>query len=70
VGETPQHDTFEYVRDAIALGMKKGVLMISHEGLEEWGMEACAEWLKPLVPELSVEWVSSGDPFQVPAIRT
>jgi putative NIF3 family GTP cyclohydrolase 1 type 2 len=67
VGETPQHDTFEYVRDAIALGMKKGVLMISHEGLEEWGMEACAEWLKPLVPELSVEWLSSGDPFQVPA---
>jgi hypothetical protein len=44
-------------------------VMISHEGLEEWGMQSCAEWLKPLVPEVPVEWVPSGDPFQVPAIR-
>ncbi|MEO8131996.1 MAG: Nif3-like dinuclear metal center hexameric protein, partial [Bryobacteraceae bacterium] len=28
-GETPQHDTFEYLRDATALGLKKGVIMIS-----------------------------------------
>ena len=69
VGETPQHDTFEYLRDAMSLGMKKGVVMISHEGLEEWGMQACADWLKPVIPELSVEWIATGDPFQVPAIR-
>jgi putative NIF3 family GTP cyclohydrolase 1 type 2 len=69
VGETPQHDTFEYVRDAMSLGLKKGLVMISHEGLEEWGMQSCAEWLKPLVPEVPVEWVPSCDPFQVPAIR-
>jgi hypothetical protein len=25
--------------------------------VEECVMETCAEWLKPLVPELSVEWV-------------
>jgi hypothetical protein len=66
VGETPQHDTFEYLRDAIALGQRKGVVMISHEGLEEWGMEMCADWLKPLVPELPVEWIATGDPFLVP----
>jgi putative NIF3 family GTP cyclohydrolase 1 type 2 len=70
VGETPQHDTFEYVRDAVSLGQKKGLIMISHEGLEEWGMEAFAEWVKPIVPELSVEWIAAGDPFLVPAIRT
>ena len=69
VGETPQHDTFEYVRDAISLGLRKGLVMISHEGLEEWGMEACAEWLAPLVPGLPVQWIPTGDPFQVPAIR-
>jgi putative NIF3 family GTP cyclohydrolase 1 type 2 len=69
VGETPQHDTFEYLRDAMSLGMKKGLVMISHQGLEEWGMQICAEWLRPLVPELPVEWISSNDPFQVPAIR-
>jgi len=70
VGETPEHDTFEYMRDAMSLGMKKGLVMISHEGLEEWGMEACAEWLKPVVPEIPVEWMSTGDPFEVPPIRS
>jgi putative NIF3 family GTP cyclohydrolase 1 type 2 len=69
VGETPQHDAFEYVRDAVSLGQKKGLIMISHEGLEEWGMEAFAEWMKPLVPELPVAWISTGDPFVVPSIR-
>jgi putative NIF3 family GTP cyclohydrolase 1 type 2 len=67
VGETPEHDTFEYVRDAVALGEKKGVIMISHEGLEEWGMEDFAAWLKPIVPELPIEWVPTGDPFEVPS---
>ena len=45
------------------------LVMISHEGLEEWGMEACAEWLAPLVPEVKVQWIATGDPFQVPAVR-
>jgi putative NIF3 family GTP cyclohydrolase 1 type 2 len=68
VGETPQHDTFEYVRDAMALGMKKAVIMISHRSLEEWGMEDCPIWMKDVVPELPVEWISSRDPFEVPPL--
>ncbi len=70
VGETAQYDTFEYMRDSVSLGLKKGLIMISHEGLEERGMQDFAEWLKPIVPELPVGWISSGDPFQVPAILT
>ncbi|HWC00133.1 MAG TPA: Nif3-like dinuclear metal center hexameric protein, partial [Bryobacteraceae bacterium] len=70
VGETPQHDTFEYVRDAMALGLPKGLVMISHRALEEWGMETCAEWLKPLVPEVPVGWIPAREPFEVPPIRT
>jgi putative NIF3 family GTP cyclohydrolase 1 type 2 len=69
VGETPEHDSFEYVRDAVALGEKKGLVMISHEALEEWGMEDFAAWLKPIVPELPVVWVGTGDPFEVPPVR-
>jgi putative NIF3 family GTP cyclohydrolase 1 type 2 len=69
VGETPEHDTFEYVRDAVTLKEKKGVIMISHEGLEEWGMEDFVTWLKPIVPELPIEWVPTRDPFQVPLVR-
>ena len=43
--------------------------MISHEGLEEWGMEEFAEWFRPAVPEVPVEWISSGDPFYIPPVR-
>jgi len=69
-GETSQYDTFEYVRDAVALGQQKAVLMISHEGLEEWGMEAFVDWFKPSVPEVPIEWISTGDPFNVPPVKT
>ena len=69
VGETPQYDTFEYVRDAMNLGLKKGLVMISHEALEEWGMQVCAEWLKPFVPEVPIEWIPAGDPFQIPPLH-
>jgi putative NIF3 family GTP cyclohydrolase 1 type 2 len=69
VGETPQHDSFEYIRDAVTLGEKKGLIMISHEGLEEWGTEDFVAWLKPIVPELPIEWVGTGDPFEVPQVR-
>lgn len=68
VGETGQYDTFEYVRDAVNLGMKKGLIMISHQALEEWGMEEFAQWVKPAVPDVPVAWLSSGDPFEIPAV--
>jgi putative NIF3 family GTP cyclohydrolase 1 type 2 len=70
VGETPQYDTFEYVRDTVTLGEKKAVVMISHEGLEEWGMEMFADWVRPAAPEVPVEWISTRDPFYVPPIKT
>lgn len=69
VGETGQYDTFEYVRDAVSLGQKKGLIMISHERLEEWGMRDFADWLKPAVPDVPTEWIPAGDLFQVPPIR-
>ena len=71
IGETPQHDTFEYLRDAVALGMNKGILMISHERLGRVGAwRRSRDGSGPAVPEVPVEWVSSGDPFVIPPIRT
>lgn len=66
VGETSEFDTFEYVRDANALGIPKGVIRIAHERLEEWGMEDFTDWLRPLVSDVPVEWIPSGDPFLIP----
>jgi putative NIF3 family GTP cyclohydrolase 1 type 2 len=65
-GETSEFDTFEYVRDANALGIPKAVIRISHERLEEWGMADFTEWLRPVVAELPVEWIPTGNPFIVP----
>lgn len=63
LGETAEYDTFEYVRDANQLGMRRGVIRIAHERLEEWGMAAFTRFIAPLLPESPVEWLPNGDPF-------
>lgn len=68
VGETAEYDTFEYVRDAVAVGQRKGLIRLGHERLEEWGVERFADWLRPLTEGLPVEWISTGEPFTVPRL--
>ncbi len=63
LGETAEFDTFEYVRDANELGIRKAVIRIAHERLEEWGMAAFARLVRSLLPESRVEWLPNGDPF-------
>ncbi|NGZ85915.1 Nif3-like dinuclear metal center hexameric protein [Duganella aceris] len=67
VGETEEFDVFQYVRDAISLGMPrpKGLIIISHERFEEAGMELLPAWLAPLVPEVPVEFMSAENPYWV-----
>ena len=63
VGEAREWDTAEYLRDLVALGHKKGMILIAHQTWEEWGMEDCALWLRTFVPEVASEWIPSGEPF-------
>jgi len=67
VGETSEYDSFEYVRDAVALGQKKGLIRISHERLEEWGVRYFAAWARPLIAPLPFAWLSTGDAFSIQA---
>jgi putative NIF3 family GTP cyclohydrolase 1 type 2 len=53
----------EYIHDAAADGQKKGVILLGHMLSEDFGMREVADWLRPLVPELTVEWISAGEPF-------
>ena len=55
----------EYFRDAVALGQKKGLIVLPHEGAEEAGMEECARWLRNFVTEIPVQFIASGDPFWI-----
>jgi putative NIF3 family GTP cyclohydrolase 1 type 2 len=63
-GETAESGgNAEYILDAAADGQKKGMILLGHMMSEDWGMREVAEWLRPLVPELTVEWVPAGEPF-------
>ncbi len=66
-GETREWESVEYAQDAVAAGQKKGLIMLGRVVSEEPGMSLCADWLKTLLPEVSVRWVSSGDPYWRPA---
>jgi hypothetical protein len=70
VGETREFDTPLYMRDARRLGINKGLIIIAHERLEDWGMEQCTRWVAPIFPELPVEYLSAGDPFWIPQQKT
>lgn len=62
-GENPEWETTEYVRDAVSLGKKQGLLLIGHNNSEEGGMKYCKEWLKVFLPQMPIEFIASGDPF-------
>ncbi|WP_426323529.1 Nif3-like dinuclear metal center hexameric protein [Microbacterium sp. E-13] len=70
VGETGEYDTYEYVRDAVALGQRRALIRIAHQRLEEWGVAGFAEWLRPLVPGLPLDTIDAGDPFIVPDLTS
>lgn len=63
VSEAREYDSFEYARDTVLSGAKKGVIFISHESGEDAGMGWFADWLKPFVPEVPVRLISTTDEF-------
>ncbi len=63
VGESPEWTTCEYVRDALEAGEEKALILAGHCNSEEAGMEFLAEWLRPHVGRIEVNFVPAGDPF-------
>ena len=66
LGESREWEGIEYAQDAIAAGMKKGMIVLGHAISEEPGMKECAAWLKTFVPEVPVEFIPAGEPFWTP----
>ncbi|HVW84981.1 MAG TPA: Nif3-like dinuclear metal center hexameric protein [Bryobacteraceae bacterium] len=66
VGETREWELVEYVQDMISSGKKKALLLLGHVVSEQSGMKLCAEWLKPFVPEVPVEFIAAPEPFWRP----
>jgi putative NIF3 family GTP cyclohydrolase 1 type 2 len=63
-GESPEWVTCEYVRDAVASGEKKALIVLGHANSEEGGMKWMSEWIAGILPEVKVEHVPAGDPFR------
>lgn len=66
-GEAREWESVEYAHDTVASGQKKGMILLGRVMSEEPGMKVCADWVKTLVPEVSVSWMAAGDPYWRPA---
>jgi putative NIF3 family GTP cyclohydrolase 1 type 2 len=65
-GEIREWESSEYARDVVNAGRNKGLILVGRSLSEEPGMNVCAEWLRPLVPEAPVRWQPAGDPYWRP----
>lgn len=65
-GEVREWESVEYVRDTVALGGKKSLILVGRIVSEDPGMQLCAHWLKTFVPEVDSTWVPVADPYWRP----
>lgn len=64
-GETSEWQTCEYVRDAVAMGYNKALVIVGHATSEEEGMHYLATWLQPKIVEVPITFVAAGDPVTI-----
>jgi putative NIF3 family GTP cyclohydrolase 1 type 2 len=60
-GEVREWENTHYAADIYTAGEKRGLVTIGRVASEDPGMGACAAWLKMLVREIPVRWISTGD---------
>jgi putative NIF3 family GTP cyclohydrolase 1 type 2 len=65
-GEVQEWESATYAQDVVFAGVKKGFISIGRVVNEAPGMEVCAGWLKSIVSEVPVKFVSAGDPYWRP----
>jgi putative NIF3 family GTP cyclohydrolase 1 type 2 len=65
-GEASEWETVEYVRDAVAQGRPKALILLGHEVSEEPGMEQCAKELRLLFPGMQVDHITASQPLWNP----
>ncbi|MGN6711606.1 Nif3-like dinuclear metal center hexameric protein [Anaerocolumna jejuensis] len=63
-GDITEWTISAYVRDAAAMGMNKGMLVLGHERSEEMGMKHLGSWMKDVVKGIDVIFIDAGEPFK------
>ena len=62
-GDITEWTISAYVRDAAAMGMNKGMLVLGHERSEEWGMKHLGSWMTDITGDIDVQFIDAGEPF-------
>jgi putative NIF3 family GTP cyclohydrolase 1 type 2 len=65
-GEVQEWESATYAQDVAFAGVRKGFISIGRVVNEAPGMQVCADWLKTIVPEVPVRFISAGDPYWRP----
>jgi putative NIF3 family GTP cyclohydrolase 1 type 2 len=65
-GEVQEWESATYAQDVAFAGVKKGFISIGRVVNEAPGMQVCADWLKTIVAEVPVRFISPGDPYWKP----
>ena len=62
-GDITEWTLSAYVRDAVMMGMKKGMLVLGHERSEEWGMKYLTSWVESVTGGIPTVFLDAGEPF-------
>ena len=65
-GEVQEWESATYAQDVAFAGVKKGFISLGRVVNEAPGMQVCADWLKTIVSEVPVRFISAGDPYWRP----
>ncbi len=65
-GEPREWEAVPYALDTWSAGHGKGLISIGRLASEEPGMQACASWIRSLVPEVRVEAIAGEDLYWSP----
>jgi putative NIF3 family GTP cyclohydrolase 1 type 2 len=65
-GEVQEWESATYAQDVAFAGIRKGFISIGRVVNEATGMQVCADWLRTIVTEVPVRFISAGDPYWRP----
>jgi putative NIF3 family GTP cyclohydrolase 1 type 2 len=63
VGESPEWEAPEYIRDSRALGKSVSMIVLGHAYSEEPGMEYLVQWLQPKLPGIKITHIATEATF-------
>lgn len=64
VGEGPEWETPEYVKDAVALGRSQALIVLGHRESEIPGMRLLADWLSAEFPNVPIHYIEEEPLFR------